>query len=49
MSYGNPVQSIPNVGHHTYNPLFSLQNTLSATMTTQTTSDSQPSLANAFF
>ena len=42
MSYSNPLQSIPNMVHHTYNPA-------SATMTTPTTSDTQPSLASAPF
>ena len=49
MSYGNPVQSIPNIVHHTYNPSFSLQNTLSSIITTPTTSNSQYSLPNASF
>ena len=42
MSYGNPIQSIPNMAHYTYNPA-------SATMTTPTTSDTQPSLVSAPF
>ena len=40
--YCNPIQSITNMVNHTYNPA-------SATMTTPTTSDTQPSLASAPF
>ena len=42
MSYSNPIQSTPNMFHHTNNPA-------SATMATPTTSDTQPSLASAPF
>merc|ERR1712240_288489 len=42
VSYSNPIQSTPNIFHHTNSPA-------SATMTISTTSDTQPSLASAAF